>query len=198
MCQVCQTSYTVDSLHIALSHNYRCKAFRVTILQATYTVFILIFVIFRPYKKDRYNILDPIFIAILAVSCTATGVMYIILFIYKYLPNPVWYFTYALLHTPTLYMISYIIYWFCTHSRCIQTHCISKLNRRNHVDYASDHYHLMGQASQPTMFILHSVSNFPDRIQNPHHYADLSNSFHEEHENASPNTVRMRESRRHS
>ena len=171
---------------------------RVTILQVTFIVFILIFVIFRPYKKDRYNILDPIFIAILAVSCTATGVMYIILFIYKYLPNPVWYFTYALLHTPTLYMISYIIYWFCTHSRCIQTHCISKLNRRNHVDYASDHYHLMGQASQPTMFILHSVSNFPDRIQNPHHYADLSNSFHEEHENASPNTGRRRESRRHS
>ena len=195
MCQVCQTSYTVDSLHIALSHNYRCKAFRVTILQATYTVFILIFVIFRPYKKDRYNILDPIFIAILAVSCTATGVMYIILFIYNYLPNPVWYFTYALLHIPTLYMTGYIIYWFCTHSKCIQIHCISK---RNQIDNASDHYHLMGRESQPTTFIVHSVSNFPDRIQNPHHYADLSDSFHEEHEKASPNTVRMKESRRHS
>ena len=45
----------------------------------------------------------------------------------------------------------------------------------------------MNQATQPTTFTLHSVSNFPDRIQNPHHYTDLSDSFHEEHENASPN-----------
>ena len=177
MCQVCQTSYTVDSLHIALSHNYRCKAFRVTILQATYTVFILIFVIFRPYKKDRYNILDPIFIAILAVSCTATGVMYIILFIYKYLPNPVWYFTYALLYIPTLYMTGYIIYWFCTHSRYIQTHCISKLNRRNQADSSSGDYTLMDQASIPTSFSLHA-SDIPDRLQNPHHYEDLSYEVH--------------------
>ena len=167
---------------------------RVAILQVAFTIFILIFVIFRPYKKDQYNILDPIFIMILAVTCTATAVLYIYLLICKSLLNPLWYFTYALLHIPTLYMAGYIIYWFCTHSRCIQTHCISKINRQNHVDYASDHYHRMGQASH---FILHSVSSFPDRIQNPHHYTDLSDSLCEEHENASPHTGRRRESRRH-
>ena len=141
---------------------------RYTILQATYTVFILIFLIFRPYKKDRYNILDAVFITILAVTSTTAAYMYFNLLVYKSLLHTLWYFTYALLNIPTLYMTGYIIYWFCTHSRYIQTHCISKLRRQNQID----HYLLMGQDTHPTTLGLHSVSKFPDRVQNPHHYED--------------------------
>ena len=46
---------------------------RYTILQATYTtyiVFIVVFVILRPYKKDRYNILDVTFLLVLAITST--------------------------------------------------------------------------------------------------------------------------------
>ena len=145
---------------------------RHTILQATYTVFILIFLILRPYKKDRYNILDAVFITILAVTSTTAAHMYINLFVYKSFLHGLWYFTYALLYIPTLYMAGYIIHWFCTHSKCIQTHCISKLKRRNQIDNTPYDYHLMGRTSHPTILGLHSVSNFPDRIQNPHRYED--------------------------
>ena len=157
---------------------------RYTILQATFTVFIVMFVILRPYKRDRYNILDVAFLLVLAITSTTAVYLYIHLFMYKYFLNGLWYFTYALLHIPTLYMTRYIIYWFCTHSRYIQTHCISKLNRRNQADSSSGDYTLMDQASIPTSFSLHA-SDIPDRLRNPHHYEDLG---HEVHKNELLNT----------
>ena len=119
---------------------------RYTILQVTFTVFIVVFVILRPYKKDRYNILDVAFLLVLAITSTTAVYLYIHLFMYKYFLNGLRYFAYALLHIPTLYMTGYIIYWFCTHSRYIQTHCISKLNRRNQADSSLDDYRLMDHA----------------------------------------------------
>ena len=150
---------------------------RYTILQATFIIFIVVFVIVRPYKKDRYNILDVAFLLVLAITSTTAVYLYIHLFMYKYFLNGLWYFTYVLLHIPTLYMKGYIIYWFSTHSRYIQTHCISKLNRRNQADSSSGDYTLMDQASIPTSFSLHA-SDIPDRLQNPHHYEDLSYEVH--------------------
>ena len=161
---------------------------RYTILQATYTFFIVVFVILRPYKKDRYNVLDVTFLLVLAITSTTAVYLYIHLFMYKTFLNGLWYFTYALLHIPTLYMAGYIIYWFLTHSRCIQTHCISKLNKRNQADSSPGHYALMDQASHHTTFSLLNVSDIPDRLQNPHRYEDLLYPGHEVHNNELPNT----------
>ena len=160
---------------------------RYTILQATCTVFIVVFVILRPYKKDRYNVLDVTFLLVLAITSTTAVYLYIYLFMYKTFLNGLWYFTYALLHIPTLYMAGYIIYWFLTHSRGIQTHCISKLNQRNQADSSPGHYALMDQASHPTTFSLLNVSDIPDRLQNPHRYEDLSYPGHEVHNTELPN-----------
>ena len=160
---------------------------RYTILQATYTVFIVVFVILRPYKKDRYNVLDVTFLLVLAITSTTAVYLYIHLFMYKNFLNGLWYFTYALLHIPTLYMAGYIIYWFLAHSRYIQTHCISKLNQQNQADGSPGHYALMDQASHSTTFSLLDVSDIPDRLQNPHRYEDLSYPGHEVHNNKLPN-----------
>ena len=160
---------------------------RYTILQGTFTVFIVVFVILRPYKKDRYNVLDVAFLLILAITSITAVYLYIHLFMYKTFLNALWYFTYALLHIPSLYMAGYIIYWFCTHSRCIQTHCISKMNQRNQIDGSLSHYTLMDQASHPTTFSLLNVSDIPDRLQNPHRYEDLLYPGHEVHKNELPN-----------
>ena len=152
---------------------------RFTILQVTYTVFILVLAVFRPYKRDQYNILDTVFISILAVSSATAAYIYLHLFMYKHFLNELWYFTYALLHIPTLYMAGYVIYWFFIRSKCIQTHCISKLKQRNQVgDDNPDHYTLMGQASHPITVGLHGVSYFPDRLQNPQRYEDSLDSDH--------------------
>ena len=135
---------------------------RYTILQATYTVFIVVFVILRPYKKDQYNVLDVAFLLVLAITSTTAVYLYNHVFMYKTFLNGLWYFTYALLHIPTLYMAGYIIYWFCTHSRCIQTHCISRMNQRNQIDGLPRHYTLTDQVSYPTTFSLLNVCNIPD------------------------------------
>ena len=135
------------------------------LLQVTYTILIVVFVILHPYKEDRYNILDTIFISILAVS----NIM--ILYLYNYLlingrfVNGLWYCAYALLYLPTLYMASYIIYWFFIRSKCIQARCTIKLKQHN-----EEYDHLMGQASNSSRRGLNIVSNFPDRVENPHRY----------------------------
>ena len=158
---------------------------RFTILQVTYTVFILVIVIFRPYKRDQYNILDTVFISILAVSSATASYIYLHMLSYQNFLNELWYFTYALLHIPTLYMVGYITYWSCTHSRCIQTHCISKLKQRNQIDDETpDHYALMGQGSHPITVGLHGVSYFPDRLQNPYRYEGSLDSDHEDNDSS--------------
>ena len=154
-----------------------------TALQITYTVFILVFVIFRPYKRGRYNILDAVFITILAVTGTTANYIYTYLLNYTKFLNGLWYFTYALLHIPTLYMAGYIIYWFFIRSRCIQTYCIKKIYQQNQIGGILYHYTHLDQARRPTTF---SVSDFPDRVQNPHRYEDPSHLDDEEHENELP------------
>ena len=154
-----------------------------TALQISYTVFILVFVILRPYKKERYNILDAVFITILAVTATTANYIYTYLLSYTEFLNGLWYFTYALLHIPTLYMAGYMIYWIFIRSRCIQIHCIQKIYQRNQIGGILYHYTHLDQAHRPTTF---SVSDFPDRVRNPHRYEDPSHLDDEEHENELP------------
>ena len=154
-----------------------------TALQITYTVFILVFVILRPYKKEQYNILDAVFITILAVTATTANYIYTYLLSYTKFLNGLWYFTYALLHIPTLYMAGYIIYWILIRSRCVQIYCIQKICQRNQVGGILYHYTHLDQARRPTTF---SVSDFPDRVRNPHRYEDPSHLDDEEHENELP------------
>ena len=154
-----------------------------TTLQITSTVYILAFVIFRPYKKDRYNILDAVFITILAVTGTTAAYIYTYLLSSMKFLNGLWYFTYALLHIPTLYMAGYIIYWFFSRSRCIQTHCM-KIYQQNQIGGILYHYTHLRQARRPTTF---SVFDFPDRVQNHHCYEDSPHLDDEDHENELPN-----------
>ena len=156
-------------------------------LQGAYLVFILTFVILRPYKKDRYNILDSLIISILAATNLTSAYIYNHLRIYKSLLHGLWYFTYALFHIPTLYMAGFIIYWFCIHSKFVRTHCISKLYRQNQEDdgEALDNYFtFLDQASHHSTQSLFSVSTFPDRLQHPERYNNLDQ---EENENEFPN-----------
>ena len=139
------------------------------LLQVTYTIFIVVFVIFQPYKKGRYNILDTIFISILAVTNIILLYIYNYLLIYGRFLYGMWYFTYALLHIPTLYMAGYIIYWLLIRSKCIRNHCTIKLKQHNDED---DYHTLMDQASNISAQNLNTVSNLPDRVVNPHHYGD--------------------------
>ena len=155
-----------------------------TALQITYTVYILAFVIFRPYKKDRYNILDTVFITILAVTGTTGAYLYTYLLNSTKFLNGLWYFTYALLYIPTLYMAGYIIYWFFNRSRCVQTHCIQKICQQNEIGGILYHYTHLRQAHRPTTF---SVSDFPDRVRNPHCYEHSPHLDVEDHENELPN-----------
>ena len=136
------------------------------LLQLTFTIFIVVFVILQPYKKGRYNILDTIFISILALTNIILLYIYNNLLIYGHFLKGLWYFTYALLHIPTLYMAGYIIYWLFIRSKCIRTHCTIQLKQHND---GHDYHTLVDQASTQSLNI---VSNLPDRVMNPHHYGD--------------------------
>ena len=137
------------------------------LLQVTYIIFIVVFVILHPYKEDRYNILDTIFISILAVTNIMLLYLYNYLLTYGRFVDGLWYCTYVLLYIPTLYMASYIIYWFFIRSKCIQTCCTIKQKQHN-----QEHDHLMGQVSNSSTRRLNIVSSFPDRVENPHRYGD--------------------------
>ena len=167
-------------------------------LQGAYIVFILTFVILRPYKKDRYNILDSLFISILAVTSMTSAYLYNYLQVYKSLLRGLWYFTYTLFHIPTVYIVGFAIYWFCIHSKFVRTHCISKLYLRNQDDDALDNYvTFLDQDSHHSTQSLFSVSTFPDRLQHPERYKNLAQ---EEDENEFPNGrehMSLREGRRY-
>ena len=146
------------------------------VLVVTYIAFILIFVILRPYKNDLYNTLDTVFISILAVTSVVNTYLYTHLLQYHTVPKYTWYFAYSLLHVPNVYMAGYILYWFCIRSRCVRTHCISKLHHQDQNRDVSDNWTLASQASRISNRGLPCVSSFPDRIENPHRYVDLSSS----------------------
>ena len=166
------------------------------ILTVTYLVFLLSIAVLRPYKEDYYNNLDIIFMAILVTLN--------LLFHYivtntqqkQELSRGAWHMTYALLLVPTLYILLYLTYITCTHSKFVKNHCTIKAksirtrlfscltNKNISNTVRDDNSNIIEDCAMITP--IEDVDEFPDRIDNPNRYWDLERS------------LRMRELRYHS
>ena len=163
-------------------------------LSITYTIFLLIIAIFRPYKKTFYIYLDITFMAILVI--TNTSVVYLITQVQNTnkLPKFTWRSTYSLLFVPTIYLIVYVFYLICTRSRSsfIQRHCVSNARwlshrtftffentRRTDGIFHDDTFSIISE-QQPTQTYLDNFIEAPDRVDNPQRYYNLERSNHME------------------
>lgn len=167
-------------------------------LAITYTVFLLLMVILKPYKNNFYTYLDASFMGILIlINCS---VVYCVTYIQVrrnigYLPKAVWHFTYLMMWVPTLYLVVYVFYLVCTRSRStfIQRYCVSNLRHlRNRtvtlfsttspeqerlLSVSGDNYFNDSVPSdQPTHSSLGSFCDVPDRVDNPQRYFNMEQS----------------------
>ena len=159
-------------------------------LAVVYTVFTLLLVFFKPYKKDRYTNLDACFMGILIIVNTSVVYCASNLLATGKLPTIIWRATYVLLHIPTMYLIAYLIYLLFTRSRSAliqkyfmgvrrikqKTVAYFGTNQKMSEDTFSSEsdYHQSLISEGVTHSSLDSFSDAPDRVNNPQRYLEWS------------------------
>ena len=158
-------------------------------LAFTYIMFLLFFIMLRPYKRDYYNYLDGAFLGVL-ISINLF-IYYLITYAQQRqkLDHPIWRFTYVLLLLPTLYLMLYVAYLISTRSKYLKRHCLSRLRgvrQRSFRFFAETRFHgniiqddafsILGGELVPGQSPLDNLSEVPDRIDNPDRYGDFDRS----------------------
>lgn len=165
----------------------------------TYTAFLLLLIILRPYKRNFYTCLDASFLAILIVTNASIVYGASQVQLNGKLPTDVWKLTYAILWIPTVYLALYVIYLVCARSRSrfIQRYCLSNVRRFKNTAimyFANTPQQLRKSlltsnnlsdpscninSDQPTHSSLDDFSRTPDRVDNPQRYYNMewSNNF---------------------
>lgn len=169
------------------------------ILTLTYMFFMLILMAQRPYKKNFYNVLDGVFMSILVTTHAMTVYLFYHASALKQIPIKVWYFTYAIQHIPTLYMILLVIYLVSFRMRCVKRFFLTHFSGRSlfykneafndknspkspliHYDWPSSSSLVIPSPSSPHAQT-RSISDIPDRVENPHRYEPLVDSWQYPH-----------------
>lgn len=164
-------------------------------LTLTYALFMLIILAHRPYKRNYYNILDGVFMGILVVTHAMTMYLLYHAIALQQIPKHPFYFTYAIQHIPTIYMIVLIIYLIGSRMRCMKGLCYKCFGRRTlffqnkglqdknsprspllHDDWPSSSSLILPSPSSPTAESRH-LSDIPDRVENPHRYEPMLDSW---------------------
>ena len=165
------------------------------ILTLTYMFFMLILMAQRPYKKNFYNILDGVFMSILVTTHAMTVYLFYHAAALNQIPHKVWYFTYAIQHLPTLYMILLVIYLVSFRMRCVKRFFLTHFSGRS-LFYKNDAFNDSNSPKSPLInydwpssssLIIpspssphaqaRSISDVPDRVENPHRYKPLVDSW---------------------
>ena len=165
------------------------------ILTLTYMFFMLILMAQRPYKKNFYNILDGVFMSILVTTHAMTVYLFYHAVALDQVPKKVWYFTYAIQHIPTLYMILLVIYLVSFRMRCVKRFCLTHFSGRS-LFYKNEAFNDKNSPKSPLMnydwpssssLVIPSpssphaqtrnISDIPDRVENPHRYEPLMDSW---------------------
>ena len=168
-------------------------------LTLTYMFFMLILMAQRPYKRNFYNILDGVFMSILVTTHAMTVYLFYHAVAFDQVPNKVWYFTYSIQHIPTLYMILLVIYLVSFRMRCVKRFCLNHFGGRSlffkneafndknspkspliNYDWPSSSSLVLPSPSSPHAQIRH-ISDIPDRVENPHRYEPLMDSWQYPH-----------------
>ena len=166
------------------------------ILTLTYTFFMLILMAQRPYKKNFYNILDGVFMSILVTTQAMTVYLFYHASVFNNVPRTAWYFTYSIQHIPTLYMILLVTYLVSFRMRCVKRFCLAHFSGRSlffknddafsdktspkspviNYDWPSSSSLVIPSPSSPHAQS-RSISDIPDRVENPQRYEPLVDSW---------------------
>ena len=159
----------------------------------TYTAFLLLLVILRPYKNNFYTCLDASFMAVLIAINASVVYCASQVQLSGQIPRAVWRLTYAIIWIPTVYLTVYIFYLACSRSRSrfIQRYCVSNARRFKNtaIMYFANTPHQRREqlltndnlstsscdiySDQPTHSSLEDFSVTPDRVDNPQRYYDM-------------------------
>ena len=164
-------------------------------LTLTYMFFMLILMAQRPYKKNFYNVLDGVFMSILVTTHAMTVYLLYHAVALGQIPKKVWYFTYAIQHIPTLYMILLVVYLVSFRMRCVKRFFLTHFSGRSlfykndafndsnspkspliNYDWPSSSSLVIPSPSSPHVQA-RSISDVPDRVENPHRYEPLVDSW---------------------
>jgi predicted outer membrane repeat protein len=164
-------------------------------LTLTYMFFMLILMAQRPYKKNFYNILDGIFMSILVTTHAMTVYLFYHAVALNQIPQTAWYFTYAIQHIPTLYMILLVTYLVSFRMRCVKRFFLTHFSGRSlffkndrfndenspkspliNYDWPSSSSLVIPSPSSPHAQT-RNISDIPDRVENPHRYESLVDSW---------------------
>ena len=137
-----------------------------TCLGTTYIGMLVLFAIFQPYKQKIFNCLDVLVVAILLLINSLTLYAYVHLKLQngKHLLRRSWGLTYALFFLPLVYMVGYVVYRSLFGLTCCKKHCIKRSTPE-------------GQSitqSMDTHQGRREGSEFPDRVEHPKRYEDMS------------------------
>ena len=168
-------------------------------LTLTYMFFMFILMAQRPYKKNFYNILDGVFMAVLVTTHAMTVYMFYHAMALNEVPKKVWYFTYSIQHIPTLYMILLVVYLVSFRMRCVKRFCLNHFGGRSlffkneafndknslksplvNYDWPSTSSLVIPSPSSPHAQT-RCISDIPDRVENPHRYEPLMDSWQYSH-----------------
>ena len=164
-------------------------------LTLVYMLFMLIILAYRPYKRNYYNIIDGIFMAILLT----THALYVYLFYYAItlldVPKTSFFLAYTIQYIPTLYMILLVIYLISTRLRCIKRLLSKRFGRKilffknegfndknspysplENCDWPSSSSLTLPSPSSP-LTPTRQLSDTPDRVENPHRYEPMLDSW---------------------
>ena len=164
-------------------------------LTITYMFFMLLILALRPYKRNFYNILDGIFMAILVTTHAMTVyLLYHALALHE-VPRGAWNVTYFIQHIPTIYMILLIVYLISFRLRCVKRFCFNHFGGRTlffknegfndknsprspliNYDWPSSSSLVIPSPSSPHVQSRH-LSDIPDRVENPQRYEPLTDSW---------------------
>ena len=143
-------------------------------LVAIHVLFLLLLLILQPYKYSYYNYLDGFFLAILAITSSASVYMLNGVYTDGILSAPAWYTTMALMLIPTIYVIGHLTGWICLRSRwCRQ--CCDRIRRggatsEGYQDPFGDDEDASSVSTSSSTRLLHSMTDAPDRMENPERY----------------------------
>ena len=138
-------------------------------LGTTYIGMLVLFAIFQPYKQKIFNCLDVLVVAILLLINSLTLYAYVHLKLQngKHLLRRSWGLTYALFFLPLVYMVGYVVYRSLFGLTCCKKHCIKWSTPEGQPLTQSMDTHQREREGSTS-------SEFPDRVEHPNRYEDMS------------------------
>ena len=138
-------------------------------LGTTYLCMLVLFAIFQPYKQKFFNCLDVLVVALLLLINSFTFYAYVHLKSQngQHFMRKIWGLTYALILLPLVYMVGYVVYRSLFGLTCCKKHCIKRSTPEGQPLTSSIDTHQIRREDS-------TASEFPDRVEHPDRYEDMS------------------------